>query len=301
MRPKKVLVTGATGFIGSQLVRELQKRGDDVTVLLRSPDQVERFSQPIRAVTWDQPAAACAGQDAVVHLAGEQAVGVRWDEAAKARILSSRVDTTRALVSAIASADLRPRVLVSASAVGYYGAREGGDLVDESGVAGSDFLAQVCAQWEAAAQAAQASNVRVVRARLGVVFGRGGGALQEMAKPFRLFAGGPIASGKQVVSWVHRADVIGIILRCIDDESISGPVNVVAPEPVTQGELAGAIGRVLRRPSWLRVPGAALRLRFGEGADPLLTGQRVVPARMHDAGYVWQHADLEAALREALS
>lgn len=298
MSQKSVLVTGGTGFIGSALVRALCASGAAVTVLVRSPTAV--FGEGVRVVPSAELPSAMAGQDAVVNLAGEQAVGVRWTDGAKQRITSSRVDTTRELVAAVAAARSRPGVLVSASAVGYYGARPGDESVDESSAPGSDFLAGVCQAWEAAAMAAGELGVRVVLARLGVVFDRGGGALEEMAKPFRMFAGGPIGDGQQVVSWVHRADAVGILRRCIDDESLSGPVNVVAPEAAVQAELAGAIGRVLGRPAWLRAPAFALRARFGEGADPLLTGQRVVPAKLRAAGYVWQHPDLEAALRAAL-
>ncbi|MCC6898825.1 MAG: TIGR01777 family oxidoreductase [Polyangiaceae bacterium] len=298
MSQKSVLVTGGTGFIGSELVRALSASGAAVTVLVRSPTAV--FGEGVRVVPWGELSSAVAGQDALVNLAGEQAVGVRWTDGAKQRISSSRVDTTQQLVAAMAAARPRPGVLVNASAVGYYGACPGDQAVDESSGPGSDFLAEVCQAWEAAALAAGELGVRVVLARLGVVFDRGGGALEEMAKPFRMFAGGPIGTGEQVVSWVHRADAVGILRRCIEDDSLSGPVNVVAPEAVPQAELARAIGRVLGRPAWLRAPAFALRARFGEGADPLLTGQRVVPAKLRAAGYVWQHPDLEAALRAAL-
>ncbi|MBI3203205.1 MAG: TIGR01777 family protein [Myxococcales bacterium] len=298
MSQKSVLVTGGTGFIGSALVRALSASGAAVTVLVRSPTTI--FGEGVRVVPWGELSSAASGKDAVVNLAGEQAVGVRWTASAKQRITSSRVETTRELVAAMAAARPRPAVLVSASAVGYYGACPGDQPVDESSPPGSDFLAEVCQAWEAAAAAAGELGVRVVLARLGVVFDRGGGALEEMAKPFRMFAGGPIGDGQQVVSWVHRADAVGILRRCIEDDSLSGPVNVVAPQAVPQAEIARAIGRVLGRPAWLRAPAFALRARFGEGADPLLTGQRVVPAKLRAAGHVWQHPDLEAALRAAL-
>lgn len=300
MAKKRILVTGATGFIGSALVRFLSAEGAQVTVVVRKPEQLAGFESAVRPVLWDALGSVISEADAVVHLTGEQAVGVRWTESTKQRILQSRVETTARVVSALKAAEPRPRVLVSASAVGYYGARAGDERVDETAGAGTDFLAEVCARWEAAAREAEALGVRVVLARLGIVLDAGGGALAEMAKPFRLFAGGPIGSGEQVVSWVHRADAVTMLARAVDDEGLSGPVNVVAPEALTQAELARELGRALGRPSWLWVPAAALRARFGEGADPLLTGQRVVPAKMKAAGYVWQHPDIQGALRAAL-
>lgn len=300
MAEKRVLVTGATGFIGSELLRVLVEEGSQVTAVVRRRDQLARFGSPIRTLLWDDDW-ALGQQDAVVHLSGERAVGVRWTEVAKQRILASRVETTAQVVARLERAAPRPRALISASAVGYYGDRPGDQPVDESGAAGSDFLATVCARWEAAARAAEALGVRVVLARLGIVLDRGGGALAEMVRPFRLFAGGPIGSGEQVVSWIHRADAARVLLRCIHDQTLSGPVNVVAPGSVTQARFAREIGETLGRPSWLRVPGAALRARFGEGAEPLLTGQRVVPAKLTAAGYVWHHPELRGALRAALS
>lgn len=300
MAEKRILVTGATGFIGSALVRCLAAEGARVTAVVRRPEQLAGFEGAARPVLWDALEAVMSEADAVVHLTGEQAVGVRWTEGTKQRILQSRVETTARVVSALGDAEPRPRVLVSASAVGYYGARAGEERVDESAGPGADFLAEVCARWEAAAREAEALGVRVVLARLGIVLDAGGGALEEMAKPFRLFAGGPIGSGEQVVSWVHRADAVAVLARAVEDEGLSGPVNVVAPEALTQAELARELGRALGRPSWLRVPAAALRARFGEGAAPLLTGQRVVPAKLKAAGYVWQHPDIQGALRAAL-
>ena len=300
---KNVLVTGATGFIGRRLVAALGARGDRVTVLTR---QARGADEGVRMVTWDPSSAgdwygAVDGQTAVVHLAGERAVGVRWTERAKQRILASRTESTRQLVAAIAAASRRPEVLVSASAIGYYGARAPTQILDESAAAGADFLAQVCVAWEAEASRVAEHGVRVVLARLGIVFGRGEGALEEMAKPFRLFSGGPIGNGEQVVSWVHVDDVVGALLFAIDSPSLSGPVNVVAPQAVAQADLARAIGKTLRRPSWLRVPGAALRARFGEGAGPLTTGQRVIPRALDAAGYRFSRPELDAALRECLA
>lgn len=302
----RIVVTGGTGFIGSHLVRALVGRGDSVTVLSRDPASVlRRLGEGVIGRGWNPDQAGdwfgeLSGQDAVVHLAGERAVGVRWTDAAKRRIHGSRVDSTRLLVEAMAAASERPRAFVCASGINIYGAHPGDEEIDEQGAVGSDFLARVAFDWEAAARDAEALGVRVVSTRFGVVFARDGGAIEQMALPFKLFAGGPLGSGKQVVSWVHVDDVIGILLRCLDDEGIQGAVNVVAPSPVTNAELSRAIGKVLGRPSWLKVPAAALKARFGEGAGPLVTGQRVVPRVMQERGYSWQYPELGRALQQAL-
>ncbi|MEZ4227280.1 MAG: TIGR01777 family oxidoreductase [Polyangiaceae bacterium] len=298
-----VVVSGATGFIGKRLVALLAARGDVVTVLSRRSDATPPPGG--KTVAWDplQPGdwfEALRSADAVVHLAGEQAVGQRWTSAVKQRIRDSRVRSTENLVQAMARAEPRPQTFICASAVGYYGAREGDDVVDESSPAGDDFLARVCAEWEAAAGSAGDLGVRVVHARIGIVLGPGGGALGEMVKPFRAFAGGPIGSGRQVVSWVSLEDAARIFLCCLDDSTIEGAVNVVAPNPVTNAELAKTLGDVLGRPAWVRAPAFALRARFGEGADPLLTGQRVSPRVLQAHGFRWQHADLRQALEAAL-
>jgi uncharacterized protein len=301
---KRIVVSGATGFIGRRVVRELALRGDAVTALSRDPERTRGdVPEAVSLEQWEPrgegPIASLDGSDAVVHLAGERAVGARWTAAVKREILESRVASTEHVVLAIERASRRPGVLVCASAVGYYGAR-GDEPLDESAEAGAGFLAQVTVDWEQAARRAEALGVRVVLARFGIVLGRGGGALAEMAKPFRLFVGGPIGSGRQVVSWVHADDVVGAVLRCIDDAAISGAVNVTAPHAVTNAALSKEIGRVLRRPAAFTVPEAALRLRFGEGAEPLVTGQRAVPRKLEQAGYAFRYPDVGPALEEAL-
>jgi uncharacterized protein len=303
---KRVLVSGGTGFIGARLVRALIERGDRPSVLGRDAVCVrELFANRATPIEWTPEARgawmdAVADHDAVVHLAGEQAVGVRWTESTKRRIHDSRVVSTELIVEAIWQAPEKPAVFACASAVGYYGARAASEALDESSAPGDDFLARVCRDWEAAARAAEPDGVRVVRARLGVVIGKGGGALEAMAAPFRIFAGGPIAGGAQAVSWVHADDVVGALLFAIDDARVTGPVNVVAPESATNAELARAIGKALGRPAWLNVPAFALRARFGEGAEPLVTGQRARPARLHELGFHWRYPTLGAALAEAL-
>ncbi len=258
-------------------------------------------------VTWD-PAApgdwfqAIDGSDAVIHLAGEPAVGVRWTETVKRRLLESRVVPAGLLVDAIEAASRPPSALISASGVSYYGdTAERCDEQSPPGPPGADFLTEVTLAWEAAAMRAEPLGARVVCARLGIVLGPGGGALSVMTKPFQWFVGGPLGSGEQWVSWIHLEDAVSILLACLDDATLSGPVNVTAPGPVPQRELAKALGRALQRPSALKVPSFALRLRLGQGATPILTGQPVIPRVMQEHGYTWQHPTLEGALSAALN
>lgn len=297
-----VLVTGGTGFIGSALVRALVERGDAVTVLTRG---VDREVHGVRYRHWDpardEGLGGVDGQDAVVHLAGEQAVGVRYTRKTKQRLYESRVDTARRLVEAIRTASRKPRVFVSISGVGYYGGTLDASFVDESSPAGDDFLARLCVDWENASKPLAELGVRVVHARTAPVLGKGGGALKTMALPFKLFAGGWIASGEQGFSWVHLDDAVGILLRAIDDESLSGPVNVTSPYPVSNKEISKAIGKKLHRPCWAPVPALALRALFGEGAEPLITGQWALPKVMESRGYVFRYPKLESALDDALS
>ena len=291
-----VVVTGATGRIGSRLVERLRARGDEVTVLSRSAE---------RGVQWDPnvepaPAAALEGRDAVVHLAGED-IAQRWTAAAKRRIRESRVTGTRNLVAGLRATQDRPRVLVSGSAGGYYGPRDPDEEVDESATAGTDFLAQVCADWEREAQAAEELDMRVVRLRAGVVLDREGGALAKMLPPFRLGAGGPVAGGAQPMSWIHVEDEVGMLIAALDDDRWSGAVNACAPQTVTNREFSTALGRALHRPAVVPVPGFALRALYGEMASIITTGVRMVPARVRELGYEFAHPELDEALRAALA
>ena len=314
-------VTGATGLIGPVLVGALAERGAQVTVLSRDPERVHvRFASaaavgerrgpggeqvvPVEGVHWDlmgepAPAGALAGRDAVVHLAGEN-VAQRWTSKARQAIRDSRVTGTRHLVEGLRSSEPRPRTLVSASAIGYYGAH-GEEPLDEDAPAGNDFLADVCADWEREAARAAELGVRVVQVRTGVVLDSGGGALRRMLPAFRLGAGGPVAGGRQYISWIHRDDLIGIILAALTDERWRGPVNATAPEPVSNRDFSRALGRALGRPSVLPVPGAALRLLYGEMAEIVTTGARVVPAKPLVLGYEFRHPRLPEALKSALA
>jgi uncharacterized protein len=244
------------------------------------------------------PQAALNGCDAVVHLAGE-AVAQRWSDDAKRRIRRSRELGTRNLVAGIDAAEPRPRVLVASSAVGYYGAH-GDEEVDERTPAGDGFLAQVCVVWEREAQRATELGLRVVNVRTGVVLDRDGGALAKMLPFFKLGVGGPVAGGRQYLPWIHVDDVLGIYLAALDGDDWTGPVNAAAPTPVANATFSKALGRALHRPAFAPVPGFAVRVLYGEMAEIVTTGQRVIPRRAQDLGYAFAHPDLHEALRAAL-
>lgn len=302
----KVTVTGATGTLGSELVAALRARGDAVTALSRNPDRArEKLGEDVRALAWQDPKAeappaeALAGADGLIHLLGEP-VAQRWSDSAKREIRDSRVLSTRNLVAALRDVEPgeRPRVLVSQSAIGYYGPR-GDEPVPESEPAGEDFLAEVCEEWEATAGAARELGLRVALTRTGVVLAEDGGALEKMLPPFKLGVGGPVAGGDQYVPWIHTDDVVGGLIHCLDSDAADGPVNLTAPEPVTNAELSKALGRVLHRPAIAPVPGLAVKLLYGEMAIIVITGVRAVPVRLQELGYEFRRPDLEDALRAA--
>jgi hypothetical protein len=298
----KILVTGATGRIGSHLVKALKARGDEVTVLSRNAERAsDRLG--VEALEWDPmgegaPLAALVGRDAVVHLSGED-VGQRWTAKVKKEILDSREQGTRNIVHGIFDAEPRPAAFVCASAAGYYGAR-GDEPVDESQPPGNDWLAEVCARWERQAETAKLGT-RVVVVRTGIVLDAEGGALAKMLPPFKAGLGGPIGSGRQYVPWIHRDDVVGLYLAAIDSPDFAGAINASAPEPVTNKEFAKALGRVLGRPAVAPVPGFSIKLLYGEMSQIVLTGVRMVPGRAAELGYEFAHPQLDAALRDTLS
>ena len=300
----RVTLTGASGLIGTNLVRALTARGDDVTVLSRDPERASA-TLGVAAEAWQPtagpaPLAALAGRDAIVHLAGER-VDQRWSDSARQAIRASRELGTRNLVDGLRGTEPRPDVLVSSSAVGYYGPH-GDEVVDESTRGGDgDFLGGVCAAWEHEAERAEELGMRVVRVRTGVVLDRNGGALSRMLTPFRAGVGGPVAGGDQYMPWIHVDDLVGIYLAAIDGAHWSGPVNATAPEPVTNRAFSRALGRALHRPALLPIPGAALRLLYGDMAEIVTEGQRAVPRRTLELGYAFRHADLDEALRDALA
>jgi uncharacterized protein len=289
----KVLVSGSSGLVGSALIPALQANGYQVTRLVHgassSQNQISwNPAEPLRAGT-------VSGFEAVVHLAGESIMG-RWTRAKKLRIRESRVAGTRHLAEALAQAATKPRVLVSASAIGYYGDR-GDEILREESPPGSGFLSDVCRGWESACEPAAQVGIRTLQARFGVVLSLDGGALARMLTPFRLGLGGKIGSGRQWWSWIALQDIVGIILHALKTSSLQGPVNAVAPNPATNAEFTKTLGTALSRPTIFPMPAFAARLALGEMADELLlASQRVEPAKLKASGYVFQHPELHAAL-----
>jgi uncharacterized protein (TIGR01777 family) len=305
----RITVTGATGLIGPHVIAALQQRGAQVSVLTRDAERARKRLDgaglaPVEAFDWDllhepAPSQALEGRDAVVHLAGEN-VAQRWSASAKQAIRESRVTGTRNLLAGLRAAENAPGTLVGSSAIGYYGAR-GEEPLDEEAPPGDDFLAEVCVEWEReSAKASAELGMRVVLVRTGVVLDKSGGALEKMLPPFRLGIGGPVAGGRQFISWIHRDDVVGMIVTALEDERWSGPVNATAPEPLSNRDFSHALGRALKRPAFLPVPGVALQLLYGEMAEIVTEGARVVPAKPLVLGYEFLHPRLDEALSSAL-
>ncbi|WP_224364995.1 TIGR01777 family oxidoreductase [Hyalangium versicolor] len=300
----KVALTGASGFMGPALVQGLLEAGHQVHILVRNLEQslaklpAGVTGAPFRAGEPLGPE-ALAGAQAVIHLAGEP-VNQRWTREAKHRIRESRVLGTRALVEAMRAAGTVQR-FVSASAVGYYGGEHGAEVLTEASAPGKDFLAGVSLSWEAEAASAHEVGIRTTVARMGVVLHPEGGALHTMLPPFRMGAGGRVGSGKQYVSWIHRADMVGAMLFLLERPQLEGPVNVTAPEPVTNADFAHALGTALGRPSVMHVPGFVLKATLGEMAMVALEGQRVLPKRLTEAGFTFRFPRLEEALKDLLA
>lgn len=299
-----VVVTGGTGFVGRRLVEDLVRSGHGVTVLARDPDRAApRLPAKCRTVRWDArndvDPQVLRGADAVVHLAGEGVLDARWTSTRKAQILESRTRSAQSLVAAMGRLKKaeRPRVFVSASAIGWYGDR-GDERLDESSPAGTGFLAEVCRAWEEALLPARPLGVRTVSVRIGIVLGRGGGALDAMLLPFRLGLGGRLASGKQWMSWIHIDDLVSLIRRAIEDERISGPLNGVAPRPARNAAFTAALASVLGRPALFPVPAAALQLVLGEMGSVLLHSQRVRPRVAQELGFFFRFPTLRKALAD---
>lgn len=303
---KRVVVSGATGLIGRELCKRLQEKGYAVVVLTRSPDKARQVVPgAAEYVAW-RPAESGAwashidGAWGVVHLAGASIAAHRWTEERKRAIRDSRIIGTRGIVAAIAAAAHKPQVLVNGSAIGYYGPHDDTPL-DEGAAPGSGFLAGLVMQWEAEALKAEQAGVRTVVVRTGIVLDKNDGALAQMMRPFRFFAGGPVLPGTQWFSWIHSSDEVGIILLALEDERVRGPINATAPTPQTNRDFARTLGKVMGRPALIPVPGFALKLLFGELADSLTTGQRIVPRKARELGYHFQYSTSEEALRRILT
>jgi hypothetical protein len=295
----KLVISGGTGFIGSEVVSQLARQNHTLMLLSRKPRAQPRGAN-IQWMVWDGglPGSwqtALDGADGVINLAGEPIAAKRWSAARKQALRSSRIDTTRALVSAIARANQKPKFLINASAVGFYGPHSDETLTEES-PPGHDFLAQLCAAWEAEANKAKELGLRVALVRTGIVLAKGKGALAKMVPPFKFFAGGRLGSGKQWFPWIHLDDEVGLIKFLIDNEKAVGAFNATAPNPVTMDEFCKTLGKVLNRPSWAPVPVSLLSLMLGEMAEMLLTGQRALPAAALKVGYQFKYQNVLDAL-----
>ncbi len=291
----RALITGGTGFIGRYLIKRLARP----VVLGRDPDRIRRELGDVEASRWNARSPLdpelFTGVDTVFHLAGEPIASGRWDTEKKERIRKSRVEGTRLLVDALGRTADPPATLICASAIGYYGSR-GDEILSESSPAGHDFLAGVCREWEEEAQRAEGFGVRVVSLRIGVVLGPDGGALEKMLPPFRLGLGGRLGSGRQYMSWIHRDDLVGLLLYAADNGTLRGPVNAVAPHPLTNREFTATLARVLHRPALLPVPAFILKMMLGDFADVLLGSQRVIPEKAQKAGFPFAHPRLDETL-----
>jgi uncharacterized protein len=302
----KVAITGATGFVGSRLVERLHSEGQTVLVLTRNTTFAQKVFPseafpnveiiaytPTASGSWQDTLSGC---DAVVNLAGEPIAEGRWTPERKQEILNSRQLSTQKIVEALALSNPKPSVLVNASAIGYYGTSETATF-DETSTNGDDFLAQVCQAWETEAKKVEASDVRLVILRFGIVLGTGG-ALGKMITPFKLFAGGPIGSGKQWFSWIHLDDIVNLILEALTKPQMQGVYNATAPNPVRMSELSQTMGQVMNRPSWLPVPSFAIEALLGDGAIVVLEGQQVQPKRTLEAGFKYLYPNLKPAIAQ---
>jgi uncharacterized protein (TIGR01777 family) len=306
----RVFITGATGLVGTRLVRRLRQRNDQVLVLTRRPDFArEHFDSACVIVEGDpmQPGRwmdSISDSDAVVHLAGENVFGRRWSADFKTMLYDSRVKSTENVVKALAqnphTATGEARVLVNASAIGYYGPHGDEELTEDS-PPGDDALARICIDWEKAARLVENSGVRLAIIRIGVVLDREGGALKKMLTPFKMFVGGPVGSGKQYVSWIHHEDLIGLFLLALDRADVRGPMNGTAPNPLTNKDFSKALGRALHRPSFFRTPRFMLRVMLGEVAGLVTKGQRVLPRKAQAQGHAFRFPDIDGAIRNVLA
>ncbi len=300
---KKITVTGATGFIGKKIVTKLIERGDEVCILTRSVETAKKIFPLAKDIVGWKPDSntwhsSLEGKDAVINLAGENIMAHRWNEEHKHKILSSRVNSVGSLINAIKNATIKPKVFISASAIGYYGSTE--QAVDENSAPGKDFIADLVKQWENETTKIDALEVRRVNIRIGIVLDKKEGALAKMILPFELFLGGPLGTGTQWFPWVHIDDVVGIFLFALDNENVNEILNAVSPNPVRMNEYCRVLGNVMKRPSMFRVPEFVLKILFGEASQVILSGAKVIPKRTVEFGYKIVYPDLREALRNLL-
>jgi uncharacterized protein (TIGR01777 family) len=301
----RIIITGGSGLVGQALTESLTADKHEVTILSRHPERVKSLSAGVKVKKWDGRSAAgwghlANGADAIVNLAGENIAAGRWTDERKQRIRESRVNAGRAVVEAVRAATNKPEVVIQASAVGYYGAR-GAEEVTEETSRGDDFLTQVCMDWEASTTPVEELSVRRVIFRTGVVLSPKDGAFPKMVLPFKLFAGGPLGNGRQYLPWIHLADEVAAIRFLIEQKTASGPFNLTAPTPLTNAEFGHVLGKVLKRPAFLPTPSLALQLIFGEMSKVLLDGQRALPERLQQMGFVFSFSEPEAAVADLLS
>ncbi len=298
----KVLITGGTGLIGTRLAQALTKRGDVPVVLSRDRARAKKAlgegvevieGNPAHEGKWTKTLSSC---QAVVNLAGEPVFGRRWNDRQIERLRDSRIESTKHLVQAIAAAEPRPKVLVNASAIGFYGDAPEGE-VNETSSSGDDVMARLCVDWEKAAEEVEAHGVRLVIVRIGVVLDRDGGAIKQMVTPFKLGVGGPVGSGKQWVSWIHLDDLVGVFLAALDNETFQGRINGTAPHPVRNKEFSQCLAAALHRPCFLPMPAFMLRLIYGEVAFLVITGQQVMPSRADELGFSFKHPTCQSAMQ----
>lgn len=300
---RKIVITGATGLIGKRITDKLIQRGDEVTIFTRSVDKAKQIIPgAAEYVNWNLEQndweSHIVGKDAVIHLAGENVMGKRWNEEHKKNIFNSRIDTTRALVKAIENAADKPKVFIAASAVGFYGSSE--QPVTEESLSGKDFLAGVVKAWEEETKKVDLLKVRRVNVRTGIVLDKNKGALAQMITPFKYFIGGPLGTGKQWFPWIHIDDAIGIFLYSLDNANVNGVLNAASPNHVRMNEFCKTLGSVMHRPSLFKVPAFVLKLIFGEAVAVLLQGAKVIPKRTIEYGYKFRFENAEQALKNLL-
>ncbi len=297
----RIIIAGGSGFIGTELIQRLLDSEHEIVLLSRNPNAVRlKQNDLLRILPWDGQTIGewsefIDGADAVINLSGENIAARRWSQKQKARLVNSRIEPTRAIIQSINKAEKKPRVLINASAVGYYGNYGSGEIT-ESQTHGDGFLANLCLQWEREAMEADKLGLRVVLIRIGIVLEPSGGALKKMLLPFKLYAGGPLGSGKQWFPWIHREDVLNVILFALENDSLLGAVNVTSPSPVTMKEFACSLGKVMGKPSWISVPSVILKIGLGEMSEMLLGGRRIIPKKLLDNSFVFQYPDLDNAL-----